>query len=153
MTILETLKSCQLFKDFTETGLQIFAAIARERAVQPGTPLFAESMVGEALLIVRSGTVKLSHKGKGGDRPLGSAGAGDHLGALGLLASSHRLCSAVAETTCEVLELHQADFIRLHSQKPQACLKLALAIAADLARRMNDAKDPLREALDRLPRG
>ncbi|HZZ83678.1 MAG TPA: cyclic nucleotide-binding domain-containing protein [Anaeromyxobacteraceae bacterium] len=153
MTVPEALKRCALFKDFTDAGLQIFAGISRERSVAPGTPLFAESAAGEALLVLRSGTVKLSHKGSGGEWPLGSAGAGDHLGALGLLAPSHRLCTAVAETACEVLELRQADFLRLQAQKPQACLKLSLAIAADLARRMDDAREPLREALERVPRG
>ncbi|BDG07266.1 cyclic nucleotide-binding domain-containing protein [Anaeromyxobacter paludicola] len=153
MTVLESLRRCLLFKDFTDTGLQIFAAVARERAVPAGTPLFVEGMVGESLFIVRSGTVRLAHKVSGAERPLGTAGAGDHLGALSLLAPSHRACSAVAESACELLELQQADFARLGPQKPQACLKLALAIAADLARRMADAREPLREALERPPRG
>lgn len=153
MTAVETLRRCVLFKDFTDPGVRLFAGIAREKSLPAGTPLFVETTVGDALVVLRSGTVKLSQKGAAGERALGSAGPGDHLGALALLAPSHRLCSAVAETDCEILELHQADFAKLQSQKPQACLKLSLAIAADLARRMADAREPLREALDRAPRG
>jgi len=46
-----------------------------------------------------------------------------------------------------VLELAGRDFVRLQPEKPQACLKLALAIAGDLAARVAES----REALQRLP--
>jgi CRP/FNR family cyclic AMP-dependent transcriptional regulator len=52
--------------------------------------------------------------------------------------------SAVAETPCELVEITQRDFYRLQPQKPQACLKLALAIAADLARKLAVGGDVLR---------
>jgi hypothetical protein len=54
----------------------------------------------------------------------------------------------VAATACEVVEITQRDYYRLQPQKPQACLKLSLAIAADLAQRMNDSRDALRSLAD-----
>ncbi|HET7826348.1 MAG TPA: cyclic nucleotide-binding domain-containing protein [Anaeromyxobacter sp.] len=153
MTALEALQRAPLFKDFTETGLKIFAAIAQEKAIPAGTPIFVENMVGESLFIVKSGTVRLTQKTGEGERDLGTLGAGEHLGELGLLAKSVRLVSAVAATQCEVLELTQRDFARLQPQKPQACLKLALAIAADLAARVADARDLVRELAPRKPGG
>jgi CRP/FNR family transcriptional regulator, cyclic AMP receptor protein len=145
MTALEALQRAPLFKDFTETGLKIFAAIAQEKAIPAGTPIFVENMVGESLFIVKSGTVRLTQKTAEGERELGILGAGEHLGELALLAKSVRLVSAVAATQCEVLELSQRDFARLQPQKPQACLKLALAIAADVAARVAETRDLLRE--------
>ncbi|HVP66777.1 MAG TPA: cyclic nucleotide-binding domain-containing protein [Anaeromyxobacteraceae bacterium] len=144
MTVLETLQRSALFKDFSETGLRIFAAIATEKSVPEGTPLFAENMVGESLFIVKSGTVRLTQRDQAGDRELAVVGAGEHLGELALLAKSVRLVSAVAASPCEVVEISQRDFYRLQPQKPQACLKLALAIAADLAQRMSENRDALR---------
>jgi CRP/FNR family transcriptional regulator, cyclic AMP receptor protein len=145
MTALEALQRAPLFKDFTETGLKIFAAIAQEKAIPAGTPIFVENMVGESLFIVKSGTVRLTQNSGEGERELGILGAGEHLGELALLAKSVRLVSAVAATQCEVLELSQRDFARLQPQKPQACLKLALAIAADVAARVGETRDLLRE--------
>jgi CRP/FNR family transcriptional regulator, cyclic AMP receptor protein len=145
MTAVEALQRAPLFKDFTETGIKIFAAIAQEKAIPAGTPIFVENMVGESLFIVVSGTVRLTQKRTDGERELAVVGAGDHLGVLALLAKSVRLVSAIAATQCEVLELTQRDFARLQPQKPQACLKLALAIAADLAAKVGDARDLLRE--------
>jgi CRP-like cAMP-binding protein len=148
VTALEALQACSLFKEFTETGLRIFAALAVEKTVDAGAPFFAEGMAGESLFIVKSGQVRISRKdardGKA-EVELGTLGAGDHLGALGLLARSTRLVSATAVTACEVVELTQRDFNRLQPQKPQACLKLALAIAADVAARAAENRDLLRE--------
>ena len=62
-----------------------------------------------------------------------------------------RLVSAVAETPCELVEITQRDFYRLQPQKPQACLKLALAIAADLARKLAEGRDALRSLAE--PKG
>jgi CRP-like cAMP-binding protein len=151
MTAVEALQAAPLFKDFTETGLRIFAAIAQEKAIPAGSPLFVENMLGESIFIVKSGTVRLTQKTADGERELALVGAGEHLGELALLAKSVRLVSAVAATQCEVLEIAQRDFNRLQPQKPQACLKLALAIAADVAARVAENRDLVRELSQRKP--
>ncbi len=145
MTPVEALQRCALFKDFTETGLKIFASVAVEKTFAPGTPIFVENMQGDALFIVKSGMVRITQRDGPAERELGVLGAGEHLGELALLGKSVRLVSAVASTPCEVLEISQRDFVRLQPQKPQACLKLALAIAADLAAKIADNREALRE--------
>ncbi len=145
MTAVEALQRAALFKDFTETGIKIFAAIALEKSIPAGTPLFVENMVGESLFIVKSGTVKITRRTAEGEKELAVLGAGEHLGELALLAKSVRLVTAVAASNCEVVELSQRDFARLQPQKPQACLKLAGAIAQDLAQRVADSRELLRE--------
>lgn len=145
MTAVEALQRCTLFRDFTDTGLRIFASVAREKALPVGSPLFAENMVGESLYVVVSGTVRITRRAPDGERELGILGPGDHLGSLAVLARSIRLVSAVAATPCQVLELTHADFVRLQPEKPQACLKLAVAVATDLAARVAENRDALRE--------
>jgi len=151
MTALEALQRSPLFKDFTETGLRILASIAVEKTVQAGTPLFVEGMEGESLFLLKSGTVRITQRAAKAERELAVLGAGEHLGALALLARSPRLVSAVAASDCEVVELVQRDFARLQAQKPQACLKLALAIAADLAARVGENRDLLKDLAPRKP--
>jgi CRP-like cAMP-binding protein len=145
VTAQAVLQRCTLFKDFTETGLKIFAAIALVKTVTAGTPLFVENMVGESLFILKSGSVRITQRDGKGERELAMLGPGEHLGQLALLAHSTRLVSAVAATDCEVVELTQRDFVKLQPVKPQACLKLALAIAADLAARVGETREHLRE--------
>jgi CRP/FNR family transcriptional regulator, cyclic AMP receptor protein len=151
MSLAETLHACSLFRDFSPTGLQIFAAVATEKSVPAGTPLFTENMVGESLFIVRAGTVRISRREGNGERELATVGPGEHLGELALLAKSVRLVSATAATPCDLVEISQRDFYRLQPQKPQACLKLALAIAADLAQKLAENRDTL-AALGTAPR-
>jgi CRP/FNR family transcriptional regulator, cyclic AMP receptor protein len=145
VTPQEVLQRSTLFKDFTETGLKIFAGIAVQRTISAGTPLFVENMVGESLFIVQSGTVRITQKDGKGERELAVIGPGEHLGELALLTRSTRLVSAVAASECQVVELSQRDFVQLQPLKPQACLKLALAIAADLAGRVAETRELLRD--------
>ena len=151
MTNVEVLQRCALFKDFTEVGLKIFSEIAVERTIPAGSPLFVENMVGESLFVVVSGTVRITQRVGDGEKELAVLGAGEHLGAVAILGKSVRLVSAVAATPCEVLEITQRDFARLQPQKPQACLKLALAIAADLAAKVAENRDVLRDLPARKP--
>jgi CRP/FNR family transcriptional regulator, cyclic AMP receptor protein len=139
----EVLEKSVLFKGFTEIGLRLFAGIAQEKAIPAGTPLFVENMVGESLFIVKSGAVRITQRVEGGEKELAVVGPGEHLGALALLGKTVRLVSAVAATQCEVVELANRDFQRLQPEKPQACLKLALAIAADLASKVSETRDIL----------
>jgi CRP/FNR family cyclic AMP-dependent transcriptional regulator len=143
MTALEALQRSSLFKEFTETGLRIFAAMAVEKIVPAGTPLFVEAMAGESLFILKSGTVRITQKADKAERELAVLGPGEHLGGLALLAKSTRLVSAVAATDCEVVELTP--------EKPQACLKLALAIAADLAARVGENRELIKDLAPRKP--
>ena len=143
MSVQEVLEKNALFKGFTEIGLRLFAGIAQEKAIPAGTPLFVENMVGESLFIVKSGSVRITQRVDGAEKELALVGPGEHLGALALLGKTVRLVSAVAATQCEVVELANRDFQRLQPEKPQACLKLALAIAADLALRVGETRDVL----------
>jgi CRP/FNR family cyclic AMP-dependent transcriptional regulator len=149
MTVVDVLQRSSLFREFTETGLKIFASIAHEKAVPLGAPLFAENMMGESLFIVKAGTVRITQRTVDGvERELGLLGPGEHLGEMALLGRSVRQVSAVAATPVEVVEITHRDFVRLQPQKPQACLKLAIAIGADLAGRVAELREQLRTLSD-----
>jgi hypothetical protein len=55
----DALRTCALFKGFTETGLQILAGIAVERTY-PAAPLFVENMLAESLFIIADGRVGIT---------------------------------------------------------------------------------------------
>lgn len=150
----DRLKGSALFKDFTPTGIGILAAIATERVVLAGKPLFAEGGPSDACFIVVEGRLKVSVKGSdGGAVSVGSLGMGEHLGELSLLGSEERLCTATAETDSKVVEIRGADFQELQKQKPQACLKLMMAIATEFGRKVSDNRDALKQVLARaVPR-
>lgn len=112
-------------------------------------------MVAESLFIIGQGKVSISVKGNNGEEiPVGELGPGDSLGELALLQQGQRMCSAVALTLVTAVELRSSDFQRLLGQKPQACLKLLMAIVAQFSARLADNRETLRTLLPRgsLPR-
>lgn len=145
MEVSSALKACPLFKDFSEVGIQIFAAIAVSRAFPKGTVLFTENRPGESLLIVGEGTVRLSAKnGSGEDVKLGDVGAGEPLGELALLQKGERLCTATAVTDVSAVEIRHADFQKLTAQKPQACMKLLMGVVVHFGQKVRDSRDSLK---------
>ena len=152
MTALEALQRAPLFKDFGAAGLETFAAFARTRAIADATPLFSEGEAGDSLYVVVAGTVRITQRSAGGEREVARLGPGEHLGDLGLLARSTHLVSAVAAGPCEVLELKRRDFFKKAQERPVTCLKLVAIIAGELARRIEENQDALRQLASRRAR-
>jgi len=147
------LSKCSLFKDFSETGLAIVASIAVDRSLPSGTPLFVEGMEADAFFIVKSGSVRVVFKNETEEQTIGFMGEGEALGQLALLgATGSRLVTAIAEGPTELIEIRQRDFLRLQTQKPQACLKLMMAVAAQMGQFLSENRDRLKAAAQvRLP--
>jgi CRP/FNR family transcriptional regulator, cyclic AMP receptor protein len=142
------LSKCALFKDFSETGLAILASIAAARQVPDGAPLFVEGMSADAFFVVKSGAVKISVTDEAKRAStIGLLGVGEGLGQMALLGGTgSRLATATAEGNTEVIEIRQSDFIKLQAQKPQACLKLMMAVAMQIGEYLNENRDILRAA-------
>jgi len=144
------LKACPLFKGFTPAGLEILAQIANERKFASGVPLFAENAVGDSLLVLAQGRVKLTMKNKAAEQaPLGELGPGEHLGELSLIRQGQRMCTATALTPVVAIEIRHADFQRLLGQKPQACVKLLMGIVSTFGQKVMDNRDNLRALVER----
>ena len=61
-------------------------------------------------------------------------------------ASGSRLVTAIADGPTELIEIRQRDFLRLQAQKPQACLKLMMAVAAQIGQFLGDNRELLKAA-------
>jgi len=148
-TAAEQLGRSPLFRGFTATGLQILASIARERHLQPGTPIFREESAADAMYVVVEGAVRIGMTGSDGrEQTLAMLGAGEAFGELSLVTpGAERLVFAQAQDEVRLLEIQQRDFARLQTQKPQACLKLILNIAGEFGRKMAENRPLLRSLL------
>ncbi|MBM7116352.1 cyclic nucleotide-binding domain-containing protein [[Archangium] primigenium] len=145
MEVVAALKACPLFKDFSDVGLQIFAAIGVSRAFPKGSVLFTEGRPGESLLIIHDGSVRLSARSTSGEETsLGEVGPGEPLGELALLQKGERQCTATALTDVSAVELRHADFQRLTAQKPQACVKLLMGIVLHFSQKVRDNREAMK---------
>ncbi len=148
MHTIQALARCPLFKGFTDTGLQILASIAIPRQFPAGAPIFVENMLGDALYVIEQGAVSIRMRdGRGMEKELVVLEAGASFGEMALSIQAARMVSAVAATEVRVLEIRRHDFLQLQRQKPQACLKLLLAISEAFARDLQENRDALRASL------
>lgn len=146
--IQRVLKGAQLFRNFTDTGLQIVASIAQQKQVPAGTPLFVENMIGDGLYVIAEGRIRLSVRGPSGqDVTLTTLGPHESLGEAALLRSGPRLCSATAEVPSTVIEISRRDMAMLQRTKPQACLKLMMGVVDLIGERLRNADVELKQFL------
>jgi CRP-like cAMP-binding protein len=142
---MEFLRGTELFRGFTDTGLQILLAVAQQKSLPAGTPLFVENMLGDALYLIVDGRVRVARRGTDGrEQFLMFLGPGESLGEASVLRSGPRMCSAIAESPARVLELSRRDLNTLQKAKPQAVLKLMMSIVDLFGLRLQDVDPDLR---------
>jgi len=145
MEVVAALKACPLFRDFSDVGLQIFAAVGVSRAFPKGSSLFVEGRPGDSLFIIHDGSVRLSARNPSGEETLlGEVGAGESLGELALLQKGERLCTATALTDVSAVEFRYTDFQKLTAQKPQACVKLLMGIVLHFSQKVRDNREAMK---------
>ena len=139
------LRAAPILREFSDVGVRILAEACEERSVGRGTFAFRGGERSDCLMFVARGTLQLQPRD--GGAPLGEVTAGDTLGNLSLLAPGEHVLSALAANDVILAVPKRSAFEGLRKQKPQASLKLLLALAQDFAERVRDAKGPLREFL------
>src|SRR5689334_773703 len=93
--------------------------------------LFNAGEPGEALFIVRSGSIELFIKDTAGQKiVLTTAEEGDLFGELSLLDSGPRTATAIALTDVELLVLDRDDLLLLFQKRPDAALHMLAAMSA-----------------------
>jgi len=140
-----TLRGSLLLREFSDVGVRILAEACEERSVGRGTYAFRAGEPSTALCFIGRGTLQLQVRE--GGQALGELKTGDTLGNFALLGGGDHLLSACAVTDVELAVLEREAFESLRKQKPQASLKLLLALAQDFGDRVRDAGGPLREFL------
>jgi CRP-like cAMP-binding protein len=139
------LRAAGILREFTDVGIRVLAEAAEQRSVGRGTYAFRGGDPSASLFFVARGTLQLVPRD--GGSPLGEVTAGDTLGGSSLLLESEHMLSAMASNDVELLELSRAAFETLKQSHPRTALKLTIALAQDLAERIQEAKGPLREFL------
>jgi CRP/FNR family transcriptional regulator len=132
------LRSVPLFAGAGDRVLDIVADAVQRRVYQPGDVLFREGDGGEAVHLLRAGTVKLSKVDLGGhEKTLALLRPPEFFGEMAPLSDSPRSATAVAVDEVQTLLLFGDDFHRLMSDHP----KIGLNVNATLARRLRGMDD------------
>lgn len=148
MDVFAALRRNALLSGFTDDGVRIIQAATTPRTLPAGAPIFVEKMLSESAFLLAEGRVILVRNGPHGERPLARLDAPDSFGELSLLMQGPRRIGARAETPVVLLEIHRRDFTQLQKQRPQACMKLLMAIVDRFSARMDEAAPLMEHMLD-----
>lgn len=146
--VMRVLQAAEVFRGFTETGLQIVGTIAQKKQIPANTPLFVENMIGDGLFIIADGLIRISVRGPNNqDVSLTVLGPNECLGEAALLRPGPRMCSATAEVPSTVIEITRRDIAGLQRTKPQACLKLMMGVIELMGHKMRETQGEYRKYL------
>lgn len=108
------------------------------RRYRAGEVMFRKGDPGQSLMLIASGRLKISVSGADGkEAVLAVLGVGEILGEMAILDNKPRSADATALEPCEVLMLHQRDFVPFLERNPTVAIRL-LAMVSDRLRRTSE---------------
>ena len=127
-----------------ESDRFLFAVFAEEKHYPAGSVLFREGDVGNALVVIARGRVRISRRISGGEEAFAILSPGEIFGEMALLdPGSGRSADAFAHEDAVVLELSRERFEALESADPEGCAELSLLLCRLAARRSVETAERL----------
>ena len=128
------LRRVPLFEGLDPEDLQRIAATSVERDYAAGEALMRESEIGDELVVIVSGSVRIVRAtADGGEREIRRYEAGEHIGELAVLRERQRAATVVAETAVHGLVISGQSLKAILRERPEA----AMAMLATLAERIS----------------
>ena len=127
------LRGVPLFGELPPEDLQRLARAAREHLYPAGAELMQEGELGDELVVIVEGSVRVVHWDDGEERVVRTYEAGDHIGELAVLRERPRAATVVAaEPGVRGLVIGGAALKAILQERPEA----AWAMLATLAERL-----------------
>jgi CRP/FNR family transcriptional regulator, cyclic AMP receptor protein len=105
------------------------------RRYEAGEVLFCKGDAGQSMMLIAAGKVKVSAFGPDGrEAVLAILGPGEICGEMAIVDNKPRSADATALEACEVLVLHQRDFLPFLERNPAVAVRLIAMISERLRR-------------------
>jgi HEAT repeat protein/ATP/ADP translocase len=130
-----TLRRVPLFEGLDPEDLQRIATTCFERAYAAGDALVREGELGDELIVIVEGSVRVVHAGPdGAEQLVRRYGAGDHIGELAILRERPRIATVIAEGDGVRAQVINGESLKaILRERPEA----AMAMLATLAERIS----------------
>ena len=146
--IIDVLKECPLFHNFSPIGLKLLGNIVNDRILDAGTYIFKQGEKASSFFIIASGEVVVSAKNRQGHSvAMVSLTRSASFGELGGVMKGTRMTTAVATSESRIFEIRRSQLSQMQAEKPQVCVKLMLNVCEMFAQRMTAAEDDFRSYL------
>ena len=125
---VDLLKAVPLFAACSKAELQRVASLADELDLAEGATLIREGERGREFLVIASGTVKVTRKGK----TIRDLGAGDYVGEIALVADVPRTATVTATSPVRLLVITDRAFRSVLEQMPSIATKVLQSLGQRL---------------------
>ncbi len=137
---IEILRNIDLFADLSHPALNRLADLFCERVFRKGETIFPEDSIGNSMMIIVSGEVRISQLSPGNtEETLVVLKKGDFFGEMALLEEMPRSASAIANTDIFILEISRERFVGMIEKDPESGIKVLLTLSRKLSSRLREA--------------
>ncbi len=143
MGVADFLLSAKGFKELTQSDTDAISAVAEEITVKSGEFIFHEEGPGDAMYIIKSGSVKITKKVKDQENTIALLNPGEFFGEMALLDGLPRSASAKAASDVIILKITRNNYMLLRQQHPQTALKIIDILIKVLSNRLRQANKNL----------
>ncbi|MHA1538254.1 MAG: cyclic nucleotide-binding domain-containing protein [Alphaproteobacteria bacterium] len=140
---VELLRNIPLFANIEPSKLKLLAFTSERISYNAEQVLFSQGEIGDAAFIIIEGEADITIDSPKGPITVATVGRNDIIGEIAILCDVPRTASVKAKNKLETLVISKDLFFRLIMEFPQ----IAVEIMRELAHRLNNANEKLREAL------
>jgi len=134
--MIQSLRRNEIFQVLTEDEAALVAGLMREERLAAGDVVFRQGEPRRRLILVQTGSVRISERAGAGERVLVTYHAGHFLGEAALLDDTPHSTTAVAAADTVLLTLERESFQGFLGEQPQLAARLLGQVARVVFRRM-----------------
>lgn len=128
---------CPLLAELNQIEITALKAIAHRAILEAGTWAFREGDPGDSIVVVFSGTLRITKKTPEGDEEeIAVLGSGDYLGEMALFGAGLRTASGQTLERTEIAVVPFDTLQALLEANPSTAAKFYKAVAAGMAKRL-----------------
>ncbi len=114
-----------IYREFDSDDIDVLSGICSEQSYPKGRDIFRESDPGDAMYIIKKGTVKIYKEDRNRKKFIAMLSEGEFFGEMALIDGSPRSASAVSgDTGCELVKLSIDGFKKLKTQHAKTGFKV-----------------------------
>ncbi len=142
------IKKSVMLHGFTDDDLSKLAVFCEMREMSESTTVFIENMPGEALFLIKSGTVRISKMfAEGDEKTLVVIGPEDIFGEMAVIDGLPRSATARVAEDAQLISLKKNNFERLCAEDAALALKLLSNIVRVFSQRVRESSEEYRDML------
>lgn len=146
--LLTILEKIPIFQGLSRKELLAIKPHLHLREFDEGEVIFHQGDPGMGMYVIEQGTVKIVYEPA--DMVLAELADGEFFGELALLDEAPRSAAAIAKTPCRIWGLFQSDLFGLIERNPRLGVKITLALAKIIGKRLRHSNQELQALQQQL---